>query len=113
MTISAYEGWALVEQMGFRKTVGKVAEVEQYGAKMLRLDIPSFIDDGDLNLQWTTRFCGGPSIYQVTPLAEDVALDMAKQQADPRPVNPTAYRQLPAPGTPERHQVVDLEDEPF
>jgi hypothetical protein len=87
----AYEGCALVEQMGFRKTVGKVREVEQFGAKMLRLDVP--IND---STEWTTRFCGGPSLYQVTPLAEDVAIDMAKRQGDPRPVKPTEYR-LPPP----------------
>jgi hypothetical protein len=103
--ITAYEGWALVEQMGFRKTVGKVVEVEQFGTKMLRLDIPSFGTrfpavpggDGDVVIAWSTRFCGGPSIYQVTPLAEDVALEMAKHQADPRPVHPAAYRQLEPP----------------
>lgn len=88
MAIDAYEGWALVEQMGFRRTVGKVREVEIYGTKMLRLDvpIPDKLDD------FTTQFVGGPSIYQITPLAEDVALEMVRSQADPRPVRPTIYR---------------------
>lgn len=93
--ITAYEGWALVEQMGFRKTVGKIAEVEQYGAKMLRLDIPAFDATGEADVvavSWSTRFCGGPSIYQVTPLDEAVALAMAKRQGDPRPVKPIEYR---------------------
>lgn len=97
MAEAAYEGWALVEQMGFRKTVGKVREVEQFGAKMLRLDVPVPVNgDGADTVEWTTRFCGGPSLYQVTPLAEDVAIDMAKRQGDPRPVKPTEYR-LAAP----------------
>ena len=43
---TGYSGWALVEQMGFRKTVGKVTEVEMYGTKMLRLDIPALIIPG-------------------------------------------------------------------
>src|SRR5882762_3136389 len=90
---TGYAGWALVEQMGFRKTVGKVSEVEMYGTKMLRLDIPP-PDGGEDG--WTTRFCGGPSLYQVSPLSEEVALDAIKRQADPRPVRPTDYR-LPAP----------------
>jgi hypothetical protein len=85
-----YAGWALVEQMGFRKTVGKVAEVEQYGTKMLRLDIPHM--NGTGAEEWTTRFCGGPSLYQVTPLSEEVALDQLKQQGDARPVRPVDYR---------------------
>lgn len=84
-----YSGWALVEQMGFRKTVGKVSEVEMYGTKMLRLDIPP-PNGGEEG--WTTRFCGGPSLYQVSPLSEAVALDAIKRQADPRPVRPTDYR---------------------
>lgn len=91
MADTAYEGWALVEQMGFRKTVGKVREVEQFGTKMLRLDVPISGTE-----EWTTRFCGGPSLYQVTPLADDVAIDMAKRQGDPRPIKPTEYR-LAAP----------------
>ena len=86
MTTTAYEGWALVEQMGFRKTVGRVAEVEMYGTKMLRLDIPT------LGGGTVTRFCGGPSLYQVSPLEEDVALEMVKRQSDPRPVKPTTFR---------------------
>lgn len=87
MTETAYEGWALVEQMGFRKTVGKVREVEMYGTKMLRLDVPVPASE-----EWTTRYCGGPSLYQITPLSDQVALDMAEQQGDPRPVRPTDYR---------------------
>jgi hypothetical protein len=86
---TGYSGWALVEQMGFRRTVGKVSEVEMYGTKMLRLDIPPPNGGGE---EWTTRFCGGPSLYQVSPLSEAVALDMVKDQADPRPVKPTDYR---------------------
>jgi hypothetical protein len=86
---TGYSGWALVEQMGFRKTVGKVCEVEMYGTKMLRLDIPP---PNGSEEEWTTRFCGGPSLYQVSPLSEAVARDAAKRQADPRPVRPTDYR---------------------
>lgn len=89
---TGYSGWALVEQMGFRKTVGKVCEVEQYGTKMLRLDIPP--PDGSED-GWTTRFCGGPSLYQVSPLSEAVALDALKRQGDSRPVRPTDYRLAP------------------
>jgi hypothetical protein len=90
--IEGYSGWALVEQMGFRKTVGRVQEIEQYGAKMLRLDIPVFGADGKPNGEYVTRFCGGPSLYQVSPLDEQLALDYAVRQSDPRPVRPTSYQ---------------------
>lgn len=108
MATDAYEGWALVEQMGFRRTVGKVREVEIYGTKMLRLDVP-IPDKPD---DFTTQFVGGPSIYQVTPLSEDVALAMAKHQADPRPVRPADYRgelQIERP-TPRQHPWEDTEE---
>lgn len=90
----AYEGWALVEQMGFRQTVGKVSEVEVYGTKMLRLDVPVFgsIKSNDAPQVYVTRFCGGPSLYQVSPLDEETGIDMARRQADPRPVKPTSYQ---------------------
>lgn len=88
LSATAYEGWALVEQMGFRKTVGRVCEVEMYGTKLLRLDVPVPGSPG----AFTTCFCGGPSIYQVTPLEEATALDMAARQGDPRPVKPAEYR---------------------
>lgn len=88
----AYEGFALVEQMGFRQTVAKVSEVEQFGTKMMRLDVPVFDGDAEVPSSFITRFAGGPSIYQVTPLADDVAISMAHQQQDPRPVKPTPFR---------------------
>jgi hypothetical protein len=89
MSEVAYEGWALVEQMGFRRTVAKVREVEMFGTKMLRMDVPI----GDtLDGEFTTRFAGGPSLYQVTPLSDEVALDSVKRQGDPRPVKPTSYQ---------------------
>jgi len=78
--------------MGFRKTVGKVREVEQFGTKMLRLDVPYFEDGKDDPAGFTTRFAGGPSLYQVSPLEEKLALYMARQQSDPRPIQPTAFR---------------------
>jgi hypothetical protein len=93
MSEPAYEGYALVEQMGFRKTVGRIREVEQFGTKMLRLDVPiPGAKEMDAPIEWVTRYCGGPSLYQVTPLAEDVALEMIRQQGDPRPVRPTGFQ---------------------
>lgn len=98
MSDPAFEGWALVEQMGFRRTVAKVREVEQFGTKMLRLDVPFWERaeapepaDGQPT-GYATRFAGGPSLYQVTPMDEEVAIHMARKQSDPRPVRPVAFR---------------------
>jgi len=89
---ATYAGWALVEQMGFRKTVGMIREVEQFGTKMLRLDVPFFDGEAEKPSGYATRFAGGPSLYQVSPLDEELALRMARDQSDPRPVRPTSFR---------------------
>jgi len=73
------EYWAIIELMGHVRMAGKVSEVERYGAKVGRIDVP----DGD---GFRTLFFGGPSIYRETPVTEDVARLVAKQ-CDPAPVH--------------------------
>lgn len=82
---AAFEGWALLELMGHRQRVGRVSEVEMFGGKLLRIDIP--VDGGEF-----TEFYGCSSVYALRPIAEDVARDMAKRCSDPRPVRPVEYR---------------------
>jgi len=94
---TAYSGWAICEQMGFKKRVGKISEVEMYGAKMLRIDLPVFnpnqIEGSAWEIiDWVTEFAGGPSIYNITPVSEAVGIDLARQRGDPRPVMPVDYR---------------------
>ena len=88
--ITAYEGWAMLELMGHRQRVGRVQEVEMFGGKLLRIDIPT--EGGDV-----TEFYGCSSIYAMRPIAEDVARDAAKRYGDPRPVKPVEYRALSVP----------------
>lgn len=83
----AYEGWARLELMGHRSRVGQVREVELYGGKLLRIDIP--IAGG---AEFVTEFYGASAIYCMTPIAADVAKDYAERTADPRPVKPMGYR---------------------
>jgi hypothetical protein len=117
MSDTPYEGWALIEQMGFRKTVAKVREVEQFGTKMLRMDVPFFDGDKPEPAGYATRFAGGPSLYQVSPLEDELALHMARQQSDPRPVKPTSFRiedQRPLPfGAPPGERPEEGDDDPF
>ena len=82
---AAFEGWALLELLGHRQRVGRVSEVEMFGGKLLRIDIP--FDGGEV-----TEFYGCGSVYALRPIAEDVARDMAKRCSDPRPVRPVEYR---------------------
>jgi hypothetical protein len=124
----AYEGWAIVEQLGHRRAIGKVSEIEMFGTKLLRLEVPVFEEvlekKTDLTgentiktrkiVSWVTRYCGGPSIYQVTPLTEDAGMAHAEQQSDPRPPNPAALRPLLAYDEDNHdHHYDDDEDRPF
>ena len=91
MESNAYSGWAIVELMGHRRMGGLVSEAVQYGATMLRLDVPG--DDGTTE---ATQFYGGAAIYCITPCAEDVARALAKN-AKPAPVQRWELPALAAP----------------
>jgi hypothetical protein len=84
-TVTTYEGWAILELMGHRQRVGMIREVEMFGGKLLRIDIPT--ESGDV-----TEFYGCSSIYAMRPLVEELARDYAKRYGDPRPVRPIEYR---------------------
>lgn len=56
--------YAIVEIFGHRRLAGRVIEVEQYGTKMLRIDIPK---DGDFAKGFTSQYYGGASLFSVTP----------------------------------------------
>lgn len=80
--------WAILELMGHRQRIGYVSEVERYGGKLLRIDLP--FQDGSAGS--VTEFYGATSIYSLRPVSEQIARDMAKRLSDPRPVQPMEYR---------------------
>lgn len=92
MSTQAYEGWAVVELMGHRQRPGRVTEVEMYGGKLLRVDIP--IEGGDV-----TEFYGVASIYALRPVSEEIARDMAKRVYGLQPVRPVQYQVEHKPDT--------------
>lgn len=60
--------WGIVELFGHVRLAGRVSEIERFGGKMLRLDIPK--PDGG----WAaTQFVGHAALYRVTPTTEDIA----------------------------------------
>lgn len=81
--------WALVEIFGHRRHYGRIAEVERFGAKMLRVDVP-----GDEPDAFTAHFYGGASIFSITPCTEETAR-AHNDRYRPRPVMP--LHQLPPP----------------
>lgn len=64
--------WAVIEVFGHRSHAGRVREVEKFGAKFVRVDVPVLIlfeDDakapGHVD-HWETRLYGGSSIFSIS-----------------------------------------------
>lgn len=72
--------WAIVEIFGHRKHAGRAREEERFGAKMLRIDVPTVVIAGvdfsaeagggsqtsPLVASWTTHWYGGASLFSYT-----------------------------------------------
>lgn len=103
--------WALVEIMGFRKHAGRCREVERFGAKLLRIDVP--INGDPVANGWETHFYSGQSMFSYTPTAEAVVMKMNK------PYEPAHQYRLPSPADEDgvvdgAQQTFNLDDEePF
>ncbi len=102
-TSTAYEGWAIVELFGHVRLAGKIAEADQYGVKMLRVDVPEV--DGRPGF---TSYKGGSALYGVTPCSEEVALAVIRQE---RPAPPIPYALQPRALAPVADADVDDDDE--
>ena len=70
---NTFNEWALVELFGHQRIVGKVSEATLAGGAFLRVDVP---EDGEKKAY--TRFYGPSAIYSISPIAEDIALQMIK-----------------------------------
>lgn len=82
-----FEGWAIVELMGHRKRPGRVSEVEMFGGKLLRVDIPA--EGGDI-----TEFYGVTSIYALRPCSEEVARQAMRSVYDLPVIRPATFEQI-------------------
>ena len=96
-----FKEWAIVELMGHVRIAGLVTEVERFGSKLGRIDIPN--GDG-----FTTQFFNGNSIYRLTPTTEEIARHLA-QSTQPEPVHRWELPKLNA-GTPNAIDA-DLDDD--
>lgn len=81
--------WAIVEIFGHRKHAGRISEIEQFGAKMLRIDVPT---SEHLTAAFVTRIYGGAAIFGITYTDEATARAMNKPGFDPY------LARLPSPG---------------
>lgn len=98
--MSTFAHWAIVELMGHRRLAGYVEEVELFGGKMMRLDVPSEPP--------VTQFYGPSAIYAVTPTTEEVARAFARDR-QPRPVERYELA-LPSPSRPSSIDVEPSDD---
>lgn len=76
-TDTSYE-WAIVEVFGHRRHVGRAMEVERFGAKMLRVDVPK-LGPGESEVTWSTHLYGGSSIFSYTPTDEKTVMNYAER----------------------------------
>jgi|SRR5579883_2022307 len=93
---AAAEAWACVEIFGHRRHYGRIAEVERFGTKMLRIDVPSLREaptNGEPET-FETFFYGGGSIFSLTPMTEEAARAYAERDR-PRPFTPRSALPLP------------------
>lgn len=58
------EEFAIIEVFGHRRLAGRIIEVERFGAKLLRIDVPKL---GDFANGYDTQYYGGASIFSITP----------------------------------------------
>lgn len=68
-----FDSWALLELLGRTRIVGRVTEETIAGAAFLRVDVPACG-----SLPGFTRFYGAGAIYCISPVAEDIALELVK-----------------------------------
>lgn len=76
-----FDTWAILEQLGHRRTAGRVTEEQRFGAVMGRIDIPR--PDGS----FVTHYFGSASVYGLTPTTEANARAVAAHN-QPEPVHP-------------------------
>ena len=91
------EIWALCEIFGHRRHYGKIREVERFGTKMLRVDVPVGPPAAPLlgeDERFETFMYGGGAIFSLTPMTEEAARKWAEAER-PKPYRP--LDRLPPP----------------
>lgn len=108
--------WAIVEIFGHRRHAGRIREEEKFGAKMLRVDVPTLVAPEVAEAgkpieftveRWTSHWYGGASIFSMTLTDEASAMKInrpyispARFIAPPDP-NDSEAEEMPAKDDPE------------
>ncbi len=106
----APEDWAKVSLFGHRERRGRISEVERFGSKFLRIDIPMFDANGEPDGE-VSEFYGGGAIYGIEPQTKNLIMDYQRRWGEKRPEHPLSYSQRPA--LLEQHMDDGDDDEPL
>ena len=81
--------WAFVEVMGHRSHAGRCREVERFGTKLIRVDVP--IKGDPAAYGWKTHFYPGTALFSYTPTDETSVM------RENKPYERAAVTRLPPP----------------
>ena len=126
-----FASWAIVELMGHVRMAGKVSEVELFGSKMGRIDLPTrkpcedckgsgadaltppgkcpLCGGAGTEQSFITQYFGGQSVYRMTPTTEETARRVAGDVA-PEPVHLWELPR-PQPTRPVREHVTGFDED--
>ena len=98
------ELWACVEIFGHRKHYGRVSEVERFGTKLLRVDVPvnagrlvgdrQIVAHAEAAEVFETHVYGGGAIFSLTPMTEESARSWAARDQPESAMRRLAYHDL-------------------
>ena len=70
------QGFALVELFGHQRIVGAVSQKPMGSEVWIRVDVPNLTSSGKVIRDGFTRFFNPKAIYSMTPISEDVMLNL-------------------------------------
>lgn len=94
--------YAIVEIMGHRRHFGRIADVERFGGRFLRIDVPMA---GGFDAGWVSHFYGGAAIFSIT------STDRQTVEAHNRPYAAPGRFLPPAPDTDDAEDDIETADE--
>lgn len=85
--------WMIVEVYGHRRHGGRVREEDRFGAKMMRIDVPTVLLEpaepgataiGVKDTTWVTHWYGGSAIFSFVLTDEATIMRMNRKYAEPQ-----------------------------
>jgi hypothetical protein len=86
----ALKSWALVELFGHQRIVGLVTVEPVEFPGMVRVDVPDLFKDGKIVRKGLTRYVGKASLYGVTPITQEAAMQLLPS-VDGAPAQPYSF----------------------